>query len=80
MHLPYGGSGPTSVAVPVVLSVVALFRVPSARRRRLVCGVRLSSAAASTLSAFSDNLVLFVSPSDPVKSGPNGRQVRPGSL
>lgn len=46
----------------------------------LVCGVGLCSATALILSAFSDNLVFFVSPSDLAKSGPNGRQVRLGGL
>lgn len=46
----------------------------------LVCGIGLGSAAALTLSAFSDNLVFFVSPSDLVKSAPNGRQMRLGGL
>jgi cytochrome c-type biogenesis protein CcmE len=46
----------------------------------LVCGVGLGSAAALTLSAFSDNLVFFVSPSDLVKSARSGRQVRLGGL
>lgn len=46
----------------------------------LVCGIGLGSAAALTLSAFSDNLVFFVSPSDLVKSAFNGRQVRLGGL
>jgi cytochrome c-type biogenesis protein CcmE len=46
----------------------------------LVCGIGLGSAAALTLSAFSDNLVFFVSPSDLTKSGPNGRQMRLGGL
>jgi cytochrome c-type biogenesis protein CcmE len=46
----------------------------------LVCGVGLGSAAALTLSAFSDNLVFFVSPSDLMKSTPSGRQVRLGGL
>jgi cytochrome c-type biogenesis protein CcmE len=46
----------------------------------LVCGIGLGSAAALTLSAFSDNLVFFVSPSDLAKSAPNGRQVRLGGL
>jgi cytochrome c-type biogenesis protein CcmE len=54
------------------------------KRRRLVillvCGVGLGSAAALVLSAFSDNLVFFVSPSDLVKSGFGGRQVRLGGL
>jgi cytochrome c-type biogenesis protein CcmE len=46
----------------------------------LVCGVGLGSAAALVLSAFSDNLVFFVSPSNLAKSGPSGRQVRLGGL
>jgi len=46
----------------------------------LVCGIGLGSATALTLSAFSDNLVFFVSPTDLVKSGPSGRQVRLGGL
>ena len=53
------------------------------RRRLLVllaCGAGLGSAAALTLSAFSDNLVFFVSPSDLVKATPNGRQMRLGGL
>ena len=54
------------------------------KRRRLVillvCGVGLGSAAALTLSAFSDNLVFFVSPSDLAKATPNGRQMRLGGL
>jgi cytochrome c-type biogenesis protein CcmE len=53
-------------------------------RRRLtillVCGAGLGSAAALTLSAFSENLVFFVSPSDLVKSNANGRQMRLGGL
>jgi cytochrome c-type biogenesis protein CcmE len=54
------------------------------KRRRLtillVCGVGIGSAAALTLSAFSDNLVFFVSPSDLGKTSPNGRQMRLGGL
>jgi cytochrome c-type biogenesis protein CcmE len=46
----------------------------------LVCGIGLGSAAALTLSAFSDNLVFFVSPSDLAKSGASGHQVRLGGL
>jgi cytochrome c-type biogenesis protein CcmE len=46
----------------------------------LVCGVGLGSAVALTLSAFSDNLVFFLSPSDLTKSIPTGRQVRLGGL
>jgi cytochrome c-type biogenesis protein CcmE len=46
----------------------------------LVCGIGLGSATALTLSAFSDNLVFFVSPSDLAKGGPRGHQVRLGGL
>jgi cytochrome c-type biogenesis protein CcmE len=46
----------------------------------LVCGIGVGSAAALTLSAFSDNLVFFVSPSDIGKSATVGRQVRLGGL
>jgi cytochrome c-type biogenesis protein CcmE len=46
----------------------------------LVCGIGLGSAAALTLSAFSDNLVFFVSPSDLGRNSPNGRQMRLGGL
>ena len=46
----------------------------------LVCGIGLGSAAALTLSAFSDNLVFFVSPTDLATSGASGRQVRLGGL
>jgi cytochrome c-type biogenesis protein CcmE len=46
----------------------------------LVCGIGLGSATALTLSAFSDNLVFFVSPSDLAKATPNGRQMRLGGL
>lgn len=46
----------------------------------LVCGLGLGSAAALTLSAFSDNLVFFVSPTDLAKATPNGRQMRLGGL
>jgi cytochrome c-type biogenesis protein CcmE len=46
----------------------------------LVCGVGLGSAAALILSAFSDNLVFFVSPSDLAKATTTGRQVRLGGL
>ncbi len=46
----------------------------------LVSGLGLSAATALTLSAFSDNLVFFVSPSDLAKAGPRGRQVRLGGL
>lgn len=53
------------------------------RRRLLVvllCGLGLGSAAALTLSAFSDNLVFFVSPSDLAKSAAGSRSVRLGGL
>jgi cytochrome c-type biogenesis protein CcmE len=54
------------------------------KKRRLMvllaCGIGLGSAAALTLSAFSDNLVFFVSPSDLGKSGSTGRQMRLGGL
>jgi cytochrome c-type biogenesis protein CcmE len=54
------------------------------KRRRLIllltCGVGLGGAAALTLSAFSDNLVFFVSPSDLAKSNPGARSVRLGGL
>ncbi len=46
----------------------------------LVCGTGLASATALSLSAFSDNLVFFVSPSDLSKAAPNGRQMRLGGL
>jgi cytochrome c-type biogenesis protein CcmE len=54
------------------------------KKRRMmvlvVCGIGLGSAVALTLSAFSDNLVFFVSPSDLAKSTTVGRQVRLGGL
>lgn len=54
------------------------------KRRRLivllVCAIGVGSATALTLSAFSDNLVFFVSPSDLAKGTPNGRQMRLGGL
>jgi cytochrome c-type biogenesis protein CcmE len=54
------------------------------KRRRLIlllaCLGGLGSATALTLSAFSDNLVFFVSPSDLAKATPNGRQMRLGGL
>ena len=54
------------------------------KRRRLwvllACGLGVGSAAALTLSAFSDNLVFFVSPSDLAKASANGRTVRLGGL
>jgi cytochrome c-type biogenesis protein CcmE len=46
----------------------------------LVCGVGLGSAAALTLTAFSENLVYFVSPSDLAKDSHTGRQLRLGGL
>jgi len=46
----------------------------------LVSGVGLGSATALTLSAFSDNLVFFVSPTDLSRTGRSGRQVRLGGL
>src|SRR5262249_27836805 len=58
---------------------------PMTRKRRrlwliLTCGLALGSAAALVLSAFSDNLVFFVSPSDLVKLPRNDRTVRLGGL
>ncbi len=54
------------------------------KRRRLwvllLCGVGLGSATALTLSAFSDNLVFFVSPTDLTQQPENGRTVRLGGL
>ena len=53
------------------------------RKRMLVilaCGLGLGSAAALTLTAFSDNLVYFVSPSDLARSDHTGRQLRLGGL
>jgi cytochrome c-type biogenesis protein CcmE len=46
----------------------------------LVCGLCLASSAALILSAFSDSLVFFVSPSDLARSDRAGRQVRLGGL
>jgi cytochrome c-type biogenesis protein CcmE len=46
----------------------------------LVCGIGLGSATALTLSAFSNNLVFFVSPSDLAKTDHAGRQLRLGGL
>ena len=46
----------------------------------LICGIGVCSATALILSAFNDNLVFFVSPSDLAKSGPSGREVRLGGL
>lgn len=54
------------------------------KRRRmyvlLACAIGLGSAAALTLTAFSDNLVFFVSPSDVASKGVSGRTVRLGGL
>lgn len=54
------------------------------KRKRLIlvlaCGIGLGSAAALTLSAFSDNLVFFVTPSDLAKNEHPGRQLRLGGL
>ncbi|MGE0420426.1 MAG: cytochrome c maturation protein CcmE [Acetobacteraceae bacterium] len=54
------------------------------KRRRLwillACGLGLGSATALVLSAFSDNLVFFVSPSDLATATPNGRTMRLGGL
>jgi cytochrome c-type biogenesis protein CcmE len=54
------------------------------KRRRLyvllACGIGLGSATALTLSAFSSNLVFFVSPSDLLKGEHLGRSVRLGGL
>jgi len=55
------------------------------KRRRLwiviACGISLGSATALTLSAFSSNLVFFVSPTDLLhKSADVGRMVRLGGL
>jgi cytochrome c-type biogenesis protein CcmE len=54
------------------------------KRRRLyvllACGIGLGSATALTLSAFSSNLVFFVSPTDLVKQEHLGRMVRLGGL
>jgi cytochrome c-type biogenesis protein CcmE len=54
------------------------------KKRRLIvilaCAAGLGTAATLVLSAFSDNLVFYVSPSDLAKSGPSGRQVRLGGL
>jgi cytochrome c-type biogenesis protein CcmE len=54
------------------------------KRRRLwilvACGIGFGSATALTLSAFSSNLVFFVSPSDLAKQPDNGRSVRLGGL
>jgi cytochrome c-type biogenesis protein CcmE len=55
------------------------------KRRRLwllvACGVGLGSATALTLSAFSDNLVFFVTPTDLLTRHPGeGRTLRLGGL
>jgi len=57
------------------------------KKRRLLiflaCGIGLASATALVLSAFNDNLVFFVSPSDLVKTASAktpGRDVRLGGL
>jgi cytochrome c-type biogenesis protein CcmE len=54
------------------------------KRRRLyvllACGIGLGSATALILTAFNDNLVFFVSPSDLAKGERMGRSVRLGGL
>ncbi len=54
------------------------------KRRRLilllVCGLGLGSAAALVLTAFSDNLVFFVTPSDLAKNNLGSRSIRLGGL
>ena len=55
------------------------------KRRRLilllVCGLGLGSAAALVLTAFSDNMVFFLAPSDLATKAPhNGRTFRLGGL
>jgi cytochrome c-type biogenesis protein CcmE len=54
------------------------------KRRRLwillACGLGVGSAAALTLSAFSDSLVFFVSPSDLAQQARPGRTLRLGGL
>jgi len=54
------------------------------KRRRLwivlACGLGLGSATALVLTAFSDNLVFFVTPSELAKDGVSGRTVRLGGL
>lgn len=54
------------------------------KRRRLLivaaCGVCLAAAAALTLTAFNDNLVFFVTPSDLAKTPRNSRTLRLGGL
>ena len=54
------------------------------KRRRLMllltCGLGVGSAAALALSAFSDSLVFFVSPTDVISKPTHGRAVRLGGL
>ena len=54
------------------------------KRRRLAillaCGVGLGSATALSLSAFSSDLVFFVTPSDLASKGSPGRSLRLGGL
>ena len=54
------------------------------KRRRLytllACGIGLGSAAALALSAFHDNLVFFVAPSDLATQAGRGRTLRLGGL
>ncbi len=54
------------------------------KRRRLwilaACGLGFGTATALTLTAFSSNLVFFVSPSDLAKQPESGRSVRLGGL
>jgi cytochrome c-type biogenesis protein CcmE len=54
------------------------------KRRRLwivlACGIGLGSAAALVLTAFSDSIVFFVSPTDLAKTDRIGRTVRLGGL
>ena len=54
------------------------------KHRRLAivlgCGAALGAAAMLVLTAFNDNLVFFVSPSDLARAAPNGRVVRLGGL
>jgi cytochrome c-type biogenesis protein CcmE len=45
-----------------------------------VCGAGLATAAGLVLTAFNDNIVFFVSPSDLTGKPPNGRQMRLGGL
>jgi cytochrome c-type biogenesis protein CcmE len=46
----------------------------------LVCGIGLGTATALVLTAFRDNLVFFVSPSDLAEADHNGRTLRLGGL